>query len=105
MKKRKVFLSPTAVQQFELLCNYLIEEWSFKSKNDFIQRLDKKFDQISSQPESCPESEIVKGIRKASVDKRTSFLYRIHLQSIEVITIYDNRQSVVSIKKSIRKKN
>jgi plasmid stabilization system protein ParE len=84
MNTLKVYLSPTAKRQFEKLCQYLTEEWSVKTKNDFVNRLDRKFTQISSQPKSCPESQEINGLRKSVLDKRTSFYYRIHTNSIEV---------------------
>ena len=102
MKSLGVYLSPTACKQFESLCQYLTEEWSNKVKQDFVARLDKKFSQISSLPESCPESQEISGLRKAVVDKRTSFFYRISVNSIEVLTIFDNRQSQQTIKKTIK---
>lgn len=70
MKKLNIYLSPIAETQFEELCNYLAVEWSEKSKKKFIERLDRKFNQISTQPNSCPESEIIHEVRKAVVDKK-----------------------------------
>ena len=102
MNKLQIYLSPIAENQFEKICDYLITEWSEKSKKDFIFKLDKKFSQISAQPRSCPESESFKGLRKAVVDNKTSFLYRIKSTSIEILTIYDNRQSLKTIKKKAK---
>ena len=73
-----------------------------KTKNDFIDRLDKKFIQISSQPKSCPQSLEIKGLRKSVLDKRTSFFYRINSNSIEVLTIFDNSQSPENIQQSVK---
>jgi len=66
MNKLKVYLSPTAEKQIINLCQYLTEEWSKKTKDDFVKKLDKKFIQLSSQPKSGPESLEINGLRKIS---------------------------------------
>ena len=101
MNTLEVYLSPTAKKQFEVLCQYLTAEWSVSTKDDFVKRLDRKFTQIASQPKSCPVSQEIVGLRKSVVDKRTSFYYRVNASSIEVLTIFDNRQSEKSINKDI----
>ncbi len=39
---RKIIISEIAEKRLESLFEYLMEEWSFKVKSDFIKELDKK---------------------------------------------------------------
>lgn len=52
----EVFFSEIAETKLEELTSYLLSEWGNKVKRDFLSKLNKKIEQISSQPESCPFS-------------------------------------------------
>lgn len=54
----KVFLSELAESKLVELSEYLLEKWNLKTRNKFISKLTEKIKQISSQPESCPKSNI-----------------------------------------------
>ncbi len=90
----KVFLSDLTQTKLLKLTEYLEEKWSLKVRNDFIDKLTKKVEQISHYPESCPQSIKVAGLFKCVVSKQTTFFYRINKekQEIEVITLFDTRQ-------------
>lgn len=72
---KKVVLSPTAKLKLEELLVYLKQEWSEKVKQEFIEKLDVKVNQVSHYPESCPESRAFKGLYKCVVTKQTTFYY------------------------------
>ncbi len=101
MKKLIVYLSPLAEKKLNDLLNYLVEEWSVKSKTQFLKKLKQKTDQISTQPKSCIESEFFPGIFKLVIEKHTSLFYRIKNDEIEIITIIDNRQNPDSVHREI----
>jgi len=100
----KVFLSELAENKLLKLNDYLLENWSLKVKNDFIKKLTSKIDQISEQPESCPQSSEFKGLFKCVVTKQTTLYYRINLDrnEIEIITIFDTRQNPDKLEKDIK---
>ena len=91
----KVFLSEQAEIKLLNLCNYLLFKWNLKVKNEFIEKLTSKINQISIQPESCPQSNDFKGLFKCVVTKQTTFYYRIlsETDEIEIITVFDTRQN------------
>jgi plasmid stabilization system protein ParE len=99
----KVFLSPLAEKKIQLLLEYLEQEWSLRSRNEFLSKLTNKFDQISMQPESCIKSKSFPNLYKCVVSKQTSFFYRIKSNEIEVITLIDNRQDPEKTRKEIDK--
>ncbi|TVZ27652.1 plasmid stabilization system protein ParE [Gillisia sp. Hel_I_86] len=100
----KVFLSALAESKLLELNEFLLENWSKKVRDNFIEKLSKRIKQISSQPESCPKSTDLKGLFKCVVTKQTTFYYRISNSNkeIEIITIFDTRQNPKKIKKDIR---
>ncbi|NLP59536.1 type II toxin-antitoxin system RelE/ParE family toxin, partial [Lutibacter sp. B1] len=90
----KVFLSELAENKLLKLNDFLLENWNLKVRNDFIKKLTSKIEQISEQPESCPQSIEFKGLFKCVVTKQTTFYYRIKFEreEIEIITVFDTRQ-------------
>lgn len=90
-----VFLSDQAALKLLQLNTYLLQKWNRKVRNEFIEKLSQKLNQISIQPESCPQSKDFDGLYKCVVTKQTTLYYRILLDrnEIEVITIFDTRQN------------
>jgi len=99
----EVYLSKIAESKLVKLTNHLLEEWNAKVRNEFVNKLTTKINQISSYPKSCPQSENFEGLFKCVVSKQTSFYYRIHIdkQEIEIITFFDSRQNPKNLNKEI----
>ncbi|MFL9832028.1 type II toxin-antitoxin system RelE/ParE family toxin [Flavobacterium sp. ST-87] len=55
----KVFLSEVAETKLLELNDYLLGKWNLKVRNDFIKKFSSKIAQISNQPESCPQSNVL----------------------------------------------
>jgi plasmid stabilization system protein ParE len=97
--KREIRLSKRAMKKLESLLVYLEKEWSTKVKNDFIQKLDESLKQIQKLPDSYPESEKIRGLRKCVVTKQTTIFYKYSNTTIDVVIIFDNRQNPESLLK------
>lgn len=100
--KRELRLSKRAMKKLDSLLVYLEEEWPTKVKLNFILKLDKSFKQIQNLPDSFSESEQIKGLRKCVVTKQTTVFYKYSETTIDVITIFDNRQNPKSLKKETK---
>tara|TARA_R110002051_G_C8483973_1_gene462105 strand:+ start:312 stop:617 length:306 start_codon:yes stop_codon:yes gene_type:complete len=100
----EVYLSELAESKLLKLSEYLLEEWNKKTRDKFIQKLTEKIDQISFQPDSCPQSSEFKGLFKCVVTKQTTFYYRINteLKEIEIITLFDTRQNPEKLSKDVK---
>ncbi|NBC58688.1 MAG: type II toxin-antitoxin system RelE/ParE family toxin [Bacteroidetes bacterium] len=100
----KVFLSELADLKLTELCQYLLEEWSLKTRDKFISKLNDKITQISNQPESCPKSLRFKELYRCVVTKHTTLYYRILKKSneVEIITIFDTRQNPDKIQQDFK---
>ncbi len=91
----EVFLSAQAEMKLLQLNNYLLYKWNAKARDEFVEKRTQKINQISVQPESCPQSKNFDGLYKCVVTKQTTFYYRILLDKneIEATTIFDTRQN------------
>ena len=98
-----VYLSEQAEIKLLQLNDYLLEKWSVKVRNVFIDKLTKKINQIASQPECCPQSKDFPGLFKCVVTKQTTFYYRLLFDKneIEIITLFDTRQNPNKLNKEI----
>jgi plasmid stabilization system protein ParE len=65
-------------------------------------KLDKSLEQIQKLPDSFPESEKIRGLRKCVLTKQTTLFYKYSETTIDVITIFDNRQNPKSLKKETK---
>ena len=99
----RIFLSELAENKLDAILDYLVEEWSKKSSDDFFKKFEDKLNHVASFPESCTKSKKHHNLYLCVVTKQTSFLYRIKGDEIEIITVLDNRSSNKSINKEIRK--
>lgn len=100
--KREIRLSKRAMKKLDSLLVYLEEEWSTKVKHEFVLKLDKSLKQIQKLPDSFPESEKIRGLRKCVITKQTTVFYKYSETTIDVITIFDNRQTSKSLKKETK---
>ncbi len=100
--KRAIRLSRRAMKNLDSLLVYLEEEWSTKVKHDFVQKLDKSLKQIQELPDSFPESDNIRGLRKCVVTKQTTVFYKYSDTTIYVVTIFDNRQNPKSLERETK---
>ena len=98
---RKVVISKTAEKKLDQLFEYLIQEWSFLVKKEFVRKLDSFIDAIKKQPEIFPESKKGKGLRKCVITKQTTLYYRYDSRFVYVVTIFDTRQDPNKLDKEV----
>lgn len=98
-----VFLSELAEVKLSKLNRYLLENWNLKIRDEFLQKLNQKIEQISSQPDSCPVSGVFPNLFKCVVTKQTTFYYRVlkEANEIEIVTIFDTRQDPVKLREDL----
>ncbi len=98
---RRIIISQIAEKRLEMLFTYLLEEWSYKVKSDFIKKLDKNVEFIRHQPESFPESDKQNGLRKCVITKHTTLYYEFNDNEIQILTLFDTRQDPKKLKKDL----
>lgn len=99
---RNVVFSKRASVRLENLLDYLESEWSVSVKKNFINKLDRSISQIKKFPDSCPQSDIKKGLHILRVTSQTTLYYQYDATSIRIITIFDNRMNPEKLKEALR---
>lgn len=82
-----------AHRDYEAIIEYLLKEWSVKEAKDFINDVEKQMAYVKKYPYMFQESSIKAGVRRIVIREQVSLYYRIQTDVIEVLTIFDTRQS------------
>jgi len=85
--------SERAANDYERLVDYLIEKWGIEITLDVIHKFERAFSQIEKYPEHYPVFLEKKNIRRLVVSPQTSIFFKIEDDVIELIALFDNRQS------------
>jgi plasmid stabilization system protein ParE len=98
---RKIIWSPEAANDYEHNIDYLLENWSVKEAQQFI-------DEVSEVLRILQKSNVsfkqigYNDIRVVTVCYQINLLYRINNSNdIELVRFWDNRQSPEKLKKSL----
>lgn len=89
----KVSFSPEANSRLFEITNYITKEWSSKATGTFLQILDNKISNFKLFPYSNPAIPGKKEVRKCVITKQITLYYRVLNDEIEIITLFDSRQS------------
>ena len=99
---REIRLYMIAMKKLDNLLLFLENELSTKVSNNFIIKLNKSLKQIQKLPDSFPESEKIRGLKKCVVTKQTTVFYKYSETTIYIVTIFDNRQDPNSLIKEAK---
>ncbi|MDX5345926.1 MAG: type II toxin-antitoxin system RelE/ParE family toxin [Hymenobacteraceae bacterium] len=94
----KVVWTNRALTDLDVILAYLAEKWSDKEVTDFVRKLDKRLQLISHRPLLYPSTPARKNVRRSVLTEQTTIYYRISKSAIEVLTLFDNRQSPSKVK-------
>jgi plasmid stabilization system protein ParE len=93
----KVIWSKFAVKDYSQNVDYLLKEWTLTDAQEFANNAENIINIISKMPESFPLSDY-KNVRKATVCKQISLLYKINKTEIILLRFWNNKQSPQKIK-------
>ena len=94
MATYKVIWSPKARITYYDILKYLIENWTFKELETFIDRTEEVISHIHNNPLLYPYS-IESDTHKCVVVKQVSLFYRVKTDVIELLVFWDNRQDPI----------
>ena len=93
-----IIWSPTARITYYQVLEYLLENWTFKELETFIDRTEEVISHICSNPLLYPYS-IESDVHKCVVVKQVSLFYRIKTtNTIELLVFWDNRQDPAKLR-------
>ena len=90
--------SDQAMDDYENIVHYLIENWSEKEALAFITKTERVIRMICEMPKMFPGSMIYPDARRTVLSKHNTLYYRVLESTIEIITIFDSRQSKEKLK-------
>jgi plasmid stabilization system protein ParE len=102
-KRKPVVISPQAKQDTESILKYLEDNWYQKIIDDFLQKLEIFYAIVSINPRLFGYYSKSRNIRNYAITKDLIIYYRNRRLVIEIIIVFDNRQSPVKLKKILRK--
>jgi plasmid stabilization system protein ParE len=102
-KKKPVVISPLAQQDIESILKYLSENWDQKVIEQFLQKLELFYVIVSINPRVFGYYNKSKNIRNYAIGKQQVIYYRIGRKCVEIITVFDSRQSPLKLKKILSK--
>jgi len=91
----KVNWTPAAKDSFERILDWLLNNWTKKEVENFIEQTEKTIEGISQNPYMYKASSKNKQIRKGFVNRLISLFYRVrHKENeIDILYFWDNRQN------------
>jgi plasmid stabilization system protein ParE len=95
---KSIVWSSMSEKDFESILDYLLANWDNKVANQFIQITDKLINQISINPKQFPIIHKNRKIRKCIITKYNTLFYRDRKECIDILRIYDTRQSPRKLK-------
>lgn len=91
---KKISFSPEANQRLYEIVTYLVDNWSVKSAEKFLEILDNKLSHIRLFPYSFPQLENKEEVRKCVLTVQITLYYRLLNDEAELITFFDTRQDL-----------
>ncbi|MDB4904016.1 MAG: plasmid stabilization protein [Mucilaginibacter sp.] len=91
MTEYSVIWSPTSRLTYYHILEYLIENWTFRELEAFIDRTEEVINHICNNPMLYPYSNESDSYRCVLV-KQVSLFYRIKVNTVELLVFWDNRQ-------------
>jgi len=91
--------SDKAVEEYDRLQQYLYEEWGDIITERVIADIAQTIKRIQNTPEHFPVFYKTKNIRRCVASRQTSIFFRFESNTIEIASVFDNRQNPKKLRK------
>lgn len=95
---KKITFSTEANERLKEIILYLVNEWSVKSAEKFVNILEEKLSHIKQFPLMYPALIDNDDIHFCVINKQITLYYKINESEIEVITLFDTRSNPSKLK-------
>ena len=87
----KILLTRRAERNFDIIRDYIRQEWGDKTMKEFVQKTDTLFTLLKKYPEMGQvEKDDIRGFQ---LSRQTRILYRVRDEKIIVLSFFDVRQN------------
>jgi plasmid stabilization system protein ParE len=90
---RQVIWSPLSESDLEKILVYLQKHWNNEVTIEFLNKIEDLIKHIVSNPKQFPLTNKKRKVRKCIISKHNTLFYRESKDSIELLRIFDTRQS------------
>jgi plasmid stabilization system protein ParE len=94
----KVFWTDHAISELKDTLDYLEEKWTERELSNFSEELDNTIELISKNPDLFRVSKKKEEVRMAVVARYNNLYYRTKNDSVEILSLFSNRQDPDKIK-------
>ena len=94
----KIVWTNKAIADLDNIIEYLTNHWTEKEISGFFKKLDKRINIIGQRPLLYPVTKMRKNVRRSVLTTQISIYYRISKRSVEILTLFDNRQNPSNLK-------
>ena len=101
--RKPVVISPQAKQDIELILYYLKENWNQRVVDNFLYKLETFLTIVSINPHVFGYYSKSRNIRNYAISKHQVIYYRNKRKIIQVIAVFDSRQSPSKLKRALNK--
>jgi plasmid stabilization system protein ParE len=81
-----------ALEDYEKVVDYLLQEWSLSTAEEFIQTVERRTESLTNFPNLGRASIKEPFIRSIILTKHNKLYYRVSEDAIEILNIFDTRQ-------------
>ena len=99
----KVFVSSSSLSQLEEILEYINSVWGNKSAANFANEFINCINKIEQAPQAFPVIIKNKNVHRCVITRHNSMFYRIKENEIEVVFLFDNRQSLSKLKTQLKR--
>ena len=88
---KEIYWSALAKDTYSELLKFLLDNYPTEIAIDFDEKVTNLINRLRYFAQLCPPSRIVINYHKCVINKQNALIYRINGDSIEIITLIDNR--------------
>ncbi|MBB3967485.1 type II toxin-antitoxin system RelE/ParE family toxin [Mucilaginibacter phyllosphaerae] len=88
----KLIWSARALDEYERLLDYLMPEWGIAITKRVVDSITHQINRIQHSPEQFPIFIKSKNIHRCIISPQTSLFFKASDNTIEILSIFDNRQ-------------
>ena len=100
---KKIIWSLLSEADFEKVLDYLYSTWNVQVVLSFMSDIEKILNQISKQPKQFPLVNKKLKVRKCVVSKHNTIIYQEKRDCVELLRIFDTRQTPSKLKSPIKR--
>lgn len=94
----RIAWSDRAVLDLQHIISYLLQRWTEREVQKFVNKLDQRLTLISINPSLFPKTSRRKNVRRSVLTRQTVIYYELFENTVRIVTLFDPRQNPKKLK-------